>query len=277
MGDPPGNQRFYNRGMTIRSRQPRDPDPMPKSPPLRKCDTSGSFPPLAGIDVCILVYLLGEVVSPRDPIGSKRGSLMAALNEWLGGDAWIWLLAGPRIDGEPLILDSRHHGMGGRETSDFFNGMSAGDSAGASSPALTITRPGDISGMQDGVCQSRRRADGLLACVGIFRRAEREQFSDREIRLARIVMDEVDWLYEDKPPPAGAGERHGLSPRQGSIMDLLLQGWDRKRIAGHLGISHNTLAGHIKEIYRRMGVRSHAELFKAGRRDGTTGTHPHTP
>ena len=52
-----------------------------------------------------------------------------------------------------------------------------------------------------------------------------------------------------------------LYARQRIILNLLLEGLDRKSIALHLGISVNTVSGYCKEIYRHFRVNSQAALM----------------
>lgn len=194
--------------------------------------------PVADIDVHILVYLVGEIVPGSAPVREKRALLLGGLCEWLGGDAWVWSLH-EETSGGTVIIDSLHHGFS--------------------------TPPRDWEKLADRhLSRTRTRADGRSATVAILREASGTPFSDRETQLAGIVLDEVAWLYDfdeaaplpDTPPL--------LTTRQRVVATLLLQGWGRKRIAAHLDISANTLGGHIKEIYRRLGVRSQAALIQSG-------------
>jgi Response regulator containing a CheY-like receiver domain and an HTH DNA-binding domain len=56
-------------------------------------------------------------------------------------------------------------------------------------------------------------------------------------------------------------EELGLSPREKEIAAMLLQGGSAKQIADKLGITVNTANFHIKNLYKKLGVRSRAELF----------------
>jgi DNA-binding NarL/FixJ family response regulator len=40
-----------------------------------------------------------------------------------------------------------------------------------------------------------------------------------------------------------------------------VQGWPRKKIADHLGLSENTVHGYTKKIYQHLGQHSQAELI----------------
>jgi len=56
-------------------------------------------------------------------------------------------------------------------------------------------------------------------------------------------------------------EAHGLTQREKEICDLLLTtGNAQKHIAGHLGLSADTVKFHVKNIYRKLGVQSRTEL-----------------
>jgi DNA-binding CsgD family transcriptional regulator len=55
---------------------------------------------------------------------------------------------------------------------------------------------------------------------------------------------------------------HPLSPREFSVLRLLVRGYSQKQIAIMLGISHHTVADYLKAIYIKLGVntRTQAQL-----------------
>ncbi|KAI3596419.1 hypothetical protein D8I24_7343 [Cupriavidus necator H850] len=53
----------------------------------------------------------------------------------------------------------------------------------------------------------------------------------------------------------------GLTQRQGSILNLLLEGLPNKLIARRLGLTVNTVKEHVSAILRRLELRSRAELI----------------
>lgn len=57
-----------------------------------------------------------------------------------------------------------------------------------------------------------------------------------------------------------AKESENLSPREISVLDLLVKGLAYKEVAAELGISYSTVHRHIESIYRKLHVhsRSHA-------------------
>ncbi len=52
-----------------------------------------------------------------------------------------------------------------------------------------------------------------------------------------------------------------LVPRHRTVLNLLGDGWNRKKIVGHLGISLNTVHGYVKDIFKHFGVHSQPELL----------------
>jgi DNA-binding CsgD family transcriptional regulator len=52
-----------------------------------------------------------------------------------------------------------------------------------------------------------------------------------------------------------------LSPREGGVLDLLLQGKSNKDIERELFISHHTVRNHVHNIYQKLGVSSRLQLM----------------
>jgi DNA-binding CsgD family transcriptional regulator len=53
---------------------------------------------------------------------------------------------------------------------------------------------------------------------------------------------------------------YGLTPREGEVARLALQGRPTKAIARHLGITANTVEHHLKAAFAKVGVGSRGEL-----------------
>ena len=49
-------------------------------------------------------------------------------------------------------------------------------------------------------------------------------------------------------------EKYALSPRECEVFGLLLQGGTAKSIAERLGLSPNTVQGHVQKLYAKLGV-----------------------
>jgi DNA-binding CsgD family transcriptional regulator len=85
-------------------------------------------------------------------------------------------------------------------------------------------------------------------------------------------------LQELRAPLAAAFNKHAalapragspvstLSPREMQITELLLQGCGSQQIAWHLGISRHTVKDHRKQIFRKLGICTLAQLFALFRR-----------
>ena len=52
-----------------------------------------------------------------------------------------------------------------------------------------------------------------------------------------------------------------LTPRERDVVQLLLKGYPSKRVARELGISGHTEQAHRKNIYQKLDLSSHSELF----------------
>jgi DNA-binding NarL/FixJ family response regulator len=102
---------------------------------------------------------------------------------------------------------------------------------------------------------------GGISGVAVYRRLGEPQFNEREARIAHIILTEVPWLHFQAFPDQQTREITGLYPRHRTVMNLLCEGWGRKRIADHLGLSVNTVHGYSKVIFRHFGVHSQAELI----------------
>ena len=55
-----------------------------------------------------------------------------------------------------------------------------------------------------------------------------------------------------------------LSPRESSVLKLLVRGCSQKQIAATLGISHHTVADYLKSIYAKLGVNSRTQAQLKG-------------
>lgn len=70
--------------------------------------------------------------------------------------------------------------------------------------------------------------------------------------VARRIMD-----HFRRTGPAAAEE--GLTQRERDVLGLIGRGLRNGEVAEALGISENTVAGYIKDIYRKLGISTRAE------------------
>ena len=69
-------------------------------------------------------------------------------------------------------------------------------------------------------------------------------------------------------------ELDSLSPRECEIAELLLEGHRVSIIARRLFISPHTVRNHLQSVYRKIGVRSQAELIEQLKGVGGPGSLP---
>ncbi|HEU5133894.1 MAG TPA: response regulator transcription factor [Steroidobacteraceae bacterium] len=67
---------------------------------------------------------------------------------------------------------------------------------------------------------------------------------------------------------ADHGGRPHLTPRQSEVLDLLCQGLPNKLIGRRLGVSENTVRGHVQAILALLEVDSRTEAVVKARRTG---------
>ena len=126
----------------------------------------------------------------------------------------------------------------------------------------------------------------LVECAAVLRMlaplsASRESSVDRQRRLLadvfRLIGDRlVEPADRDSAPlPKALPSRRpvdtreellrdtsaALSPRLGQTLTCLLAGHSEKEAAQQLGLSPHTVHVYVKELYRRFGVSSRAELL----------------
>jgi DNA-binding CsgD family transcriptional regulator len=107
------------------------------------------------------------------------------------------------------------------------------------------------------------RLDGRSAsCLGIYRSLKAPNFTDREMQIADIILSEVTWLHLSGWPEDRGAKVPQLSPRQRTVLNLLLDGRPRKEIADIIGISEHTVSEYVKNIYRVFAVNSQPELMR---------------
>jgi DNA-binding CsgD family transcriptional regulator len=65
-----------------------------------------------------------------------------------------------------------------------------------------------------------------------------------------------------RPRTALMRQLYGLTPAEGRVADLLLEGFDVREVAGRLGISLETCRFHVKRILVKTGTRRQSELMR---------------
>ena len=110
-----------------------------------------------------------------------------------------------------------------------------------------------------------------------FREAERAAFEDIA-ELVATLLRKQQWsdsattqLLRETPQPRdmhahlqqvlSAFGSSTLTPRERDVVRLILRGYPSKSVARELDISTQTEQVHRKNIYQKLGISSHAELF----------------
>jgi DNA-binding CsgD family transcriptional regulator len=99
-----------------------------------------------------------------------------------------------------------------------------------------------------------------LSSITIHRKMARPFFSERDARLAHILLSEIPWLHPRGVRECDVGSVPSLSPRKRSILLLLVAGQSRRDISQNLGLSEHTINDYVKEIFGIFGVNSQAQL-----------------
>ena len=214
-------------------------------------------PDIEEMDMRAIVRLLGETAALPGGMMGKRCYLLDGLCDLSGAHEWRWELFRLGKDGSPegcLGFLRRHlHAPfvvppawpeGNEKDVDrrhlpFF----------LTDARLIISRRTPIPAIESRIALCRAEQD--------------LPFTDREIQLASLVLEEIPWLHwQDSKPKTS---KLKLPPREQFIFDLLLLGLGRKDIAARLGISEGTVAGYIRNLYRSFGVKSQAALMRCRR------------
>lgn len=120
-----------------------------------------------------------------------------------------------------------------------------------------------ISGDDDASVPQRVRQAGAQGFV--HKQAAPEVFA----QACAAVLAGGEWFVAEPPPAAAQRAREwsvtpaelGLTPRQGEILALIVQGLPNKRIALALGLSESTVKEHVTAILERLGVSSRVQAI----------------
>ena len=117
------------------------------------------------------------------------------------------------------------------------------------------------SGIDDSLLSVAKRKRPGHVRVLAFKRARGEApFASEECQIVHFVHDELGWLFDATPANQIAREED-WSAREREVFRLLLTGASEKCIAAELALSVHTVHGYVKNVYRRVGVTSRAELM----------------
>ena len=116
------------------------------------------------------------------------------------------------------------------------------------------------TGMDSWIQAVRYAANDTWSNMYLARRIGRAEFEVADRELSDLAISSISWLWanaEEALPPEAHAE---LSPRQRTVMFMLLDGLSRKKIAARLGIGEETVNFHVKALYQHFRVQSATEL-----------------
>lgn len=237
-----------------------------------------------------MVRLLGETAAIAGGHAEKKRFLMRGLCQLINADAWVWTLGCDIRPGGPhTCVGFIHEGFSEDRFAKYLKMLENPQIADAGGPffaavaknrSLTTMRreeidPNNRTSLLPDALRVLREADvgplimnalpldsDSISAIVVYRRNEATPFSSRESRIANIILSEVPWLHmAGWPEDRGVGVPQ-LFPQQRVVLNLLLDGMDRKSIAASMDIAENTVAGYVKDIYRHFKIHSHAQLMR---------------
>ncbi|MBC9033733.1 helix-turn-helix transcriptional regulator [Sphingomonas sp. JC676] len=118
---------------------------------------------------------------------------------------------------------------------------------------------------QEEVCLYFKGWDGLIE-LGFYRERARRAAPERMIAALNTLGAPIAAAFERHLALYGAAQwRAPLTGRELEVCELLLQGCSSDTIALRLAISRHTVKDHRKQIFRKLGAGSLAELFALAR------------
>ena len=237
-------------------------------------------------DVRKIVNLLGRIIAAPGDLHEKRRLLMDGLCGIIDARAWIWGMWVYLPDEPPTHVGLIHSGFDDERFVAFMNAANHPDmervarhsnlELQARGVQLTRTRhqmdpQGLLADTAAGACWRKADIDDLITSmrpmagggvsgIGIYRELDKPHFTERETKIAHIILSEVPWLHFHAFPDKQSQEITNLYPRHRTVLNCLCEGWPRKKIADHLGLSTNTIHGYSKAIFKHFGVHSQSEL-----------------
>lgn len=245
---------------------------------------------LAEADVRAVVRLLADVAVTSGGVQAQRRRLMDGLLDLVDADYWIWNITRLVPDEVPFALSLLHNlseprfakiveGNYNGTFDDFNVGLANMVATGQhktrrldqllpsggfeQSPTIRYSREClDFSGHAVFSSIPVDLDQRIYSMFGMHRRIGKAPIPQRLTRLVHIVFAEVPWLHAIEVPGVKANDIETLSPRQQTVVTLLVEGLAPKRIAYQLDLSEHTVRGYIKDIYRHFNVDGRIELMK---------------
>lgn len=242
-----------------------------------------------------IVRLLGEIIASPGDFSAKRRLLMNGLCEIINATSWAWCMAEFDPQKPPSFIGFEHGGFNEERFAHYIEAMNHpghGEITHRSSielkernthltrtlrqidpemvfensPIFSAWAKANIGAI---ILSQRPMVGGGVSGIAVYRAVGEPQFDEREAKITHILLSEVPWLHFTAFPDKASQEITRLYPRHRTVLNLLCEGWGRKKIAGHLGLSIHTVHGYAKAIFSHFGVHSQSELVtRFSRGDG---------
>lgn len=251
---------------------------------------------LSSFDIELVVRALSEAAALDGDPRSRKQALADRVATLVEADRWIWLVSRYRdTDAQMMCVSILHRGYSERDLALFMESASDPTAPVLDHPQIAalcregrhFTRrrhelvPNDGEwrtsrhyqlyrqpmGLDEYLYTIRPLPNGLLSGVGFHRNNGKPAFDDRQALLVHTLFSAVDALHTMDLPDQRLSDVLDLPPRVRTTFGLLIEGYPRKRIARHLGVSPNTVAEYASRVYRHFGVKGQRELmlrFRAG-------------
>jgi DNA-binding CsgD family transcriptional regulator len=243
-------------------------------------------------DVQAIVELLACAGDPTEaiPLNCRKQRLFEHIGRLIDADVWIWLTGRTNKEtrGDSMAVSLLDGGWKSqRERAIVFRALShpavqpiigrfTHDAVLATQPltqrrvelldddAWHASPPGRVAaeaGFDHFLASVRPLEDAVYSAVTFCRRLGRAGYTPRDAAIVDLVFQQVPWIHNEALKAPALSNVFELSPRERQVMLHLLGGDTRKQVAAKLRLSEHTVADYLKVIYRKLGIKSRAELF----------------
>ena len=176
----------------------------------------------------------------------SRAEALVASTESLAADSPDKLCLTAAAEHARGVLDRDPHRLiaASEQYTDYWSRGSAAEDA-----ALALVELGD--------------ADGALEQLGracsAYQQVEAEHDLDRvRARLRALGVRPRHWSCADRPPFGW----DSLTDTERRVVDLVVAGLTNRQIAARLFLSPHTVAFHLRQVYRKLGIRCRVQLTR---------------
>ncbi len=224
------------------------------------------------------------------PLAARQRKLLEGMSELVEAAAWVWLagIAGGELQPEPVVVTILDGGWAseeerleffraiGHSAQELVNGIFGETSRWPKEPltcsseeclAVPRWRPNAkcstwVDAGFEHVLVSVCTLDARSYSGAVFYRRLREPpFGERERSIVHAMFQQVDWMHRSVIKAAALVSTTDISSREREVLMRLLAGESRQTIATTLHLSLHTVADHLKQIYRKLGVKTRAGLM----------------